>query len=78
MANVDPDHALVEKLFPLHPPKDDHVRGLMQHHRDSFMSRADAVVRSVPRSPERTIALRKIHEASQAVITAIAVNQELI
>jgi hypothetical protein len=71
----DPDFALVARLFTLHPPATDEVAQLMGEIRSDFTYLANTVVGSVPRTPDRTIALRSIHRACMDTIAAIACNQ---
>jgi uncharacterized membrane protein len=44
--------------------------------RAAFLDVGHLVVDRVPRTPDRTVALRKIHEACMASIAALALNQE--
>ena len=72
---VDPDHELVGRLLRLHPPATPEVAELMDAIRGNFIDLGHTVVALVPRTPDRTVALRKIHEACMATIAAIACNQ---
>lgn len=71
------DHELVDRLITLHPPKDEEVARRMDTIREAFLTIGHMVVDIVPRTPDRTVALRKIHDACQASIGALACNQEL-
>jgi hypothetical protein len=75
---VDPDVELVDRLFTLHPPATPDVGALMDVIRADFRRLADAVVQTVPRTPDRTIALRSIHRACMDTIASVACNQGLI
>lgn len=70
------DHDLVDRLLTLHPPANGDVAAAMDDLRQRFINLGHAVVDRVPRTPDRTVALRKIHEACMATIAAIACNQE--
>lgn len=70
-------HALVDRLFPLSPPKNEHVAETMDATRAAFMEIAHDFVTMTPVCPDQTIAIRAIHSACQACIGAIATNQEL-
>ena len=72
----DPDHALVDRLLTSRPPKDDKVAGTIDAIRGNFIEIGHTVVALVPRTPDRTVALRKIHEACMASIAALALNQD--
>lgn len=74
----DPDVELVDRIFPLHPPINEDIGNLMSSFRGRFYELARDVVHQIPRSPERTLAIRKIHDASQSTITSIATNQHLL
>lgn len=71
----DPDFQLVNRLFTLHPPSTPDVAQLMDFLRGEFLDLADQVVLTVPRTPDRTIALRSIHRACMDTIAAVACNQ---
>lgn len=73
----DQDHELVDRLLTLHPPKGDGVAQQMDVIRSAFITAGHLVVERVPRTPDRTVALRKIHEACMASIAALACNQEV-
>jgi hypothetical protein len=70
------DHELVDRLLELHPPKDKNVAALMDEFRADFIDVTHLVVDMVPRSDERTIAIRSIHRACMDTIAAIACNQD--
>ena len=72
---VDPDHELVDRLLRLHPPATPEIGETMDAVRGNFIDLGHTVVALVPRTPDRTVALRKIHEACMATIAAIACNQ---
>ncbi len=72
----DQDHELVDRLLTLHPPVDDQVAMTMDLIRASFTTLAHHVVDVVPRTPDRTIALRSIHRACMDTIAAVACNQD--
>lgn len=72
----DPDHEMVDRLLTLHPPVDEHVALQMDATRQQFIDLAHGVVGTVPRTPDRTIALRSIHRACMDTIAAIACNQD--
>lgn len=71
----DPDHELVDRLFTLHPPTTRAVAEIMDDLRTEFLDLAHLVVTLVPRSSDRTIALRSIHRACMDTIAAVACNQ---
>lgn len=72
----DPDHELVDRLLTVHPPADSDVAERMDAIRGNFIDRGHTVVALVPRTPDRTIALRSIHRACMDTIAALACNQE--
>lgn len=74
----DPDHELVDRLLTLHPPATPAVGALMDHLRAQFLDLAHLVVAEVPRTPDRTIAIRAIHHACVDSIASLACNQEAI
>lgn len=74
----DPDYDLVKRLFTLHPPSTDDVALDMDDTRAHFTKLANFIVETVPRTPDRTIALRSLHRACMDTIAAIACNQELL
>lgn len=71
----DPDFELVDRLFTLHPPTTTEIAGQMDSLRREFRILARYVVANVPRTPDRTIALRSIHRACMDSIAAVACNQ---
>lgn len=73
---ADPDYELVDRLFVLHPPATTDVAHLMDDVRYRYIHLANDAVRLVPRTPDRTIALRSLHRACMDMIAAIACNQE--
>jgi hypothetical protein len=76
--DYDPDHELVERLLTVHPPVSPHAAALMDALRADFKSLAHDIVNEVPRTPDRTIALRSLHRACMDTIVALACNQGLI
>jgi hypothetical protein len=72
----DPDYELVDRLFTLHPPANDLVALTMDGLRGHFRDLASEVVAVVPRTPDRTVALRSIHRACMDSIAALACNQD--
>lgn len=73
---TDQDHELVDRLLSLHPPRTSGVAETMDALRSGFVALAHEVVDSVPRTPDRTIALRSIHRACMDTIAALACNQD--
>jgi hypothetical protein len=69
------DSVMVERLFTLHPPKDAEVEKRMNELRARFKDLALVVLAQVPRTPDRTIAIRSIHRACMDTIAAVACNQ---
>lgn len=77
MADVeDQDHELVDRLIAHHPPAAPEVVNTMESLRGGFRSLAHEVVDAVPRTPDRTVALRSIHRACMDTIAALACNQD--
>lgn len=74
--NIDPDHFFVDRLFVLHPPKNELVADVMDKVRAIHSDLAHYIVEHVPRTADRTIALRSLHRACMDTIAAIACNQE--
>lgn len=72
----DQDHDLVEHLISYRAPTGDEVTATFEAIRSAFKMAGHLVVDRVPRTPDRTVALRKIHEACMASIAALALNQE--
>jgi hypothetical protein len=75
---IDPDYALVDRLFTLHPPASAEAGLVMDDIRFRYMSLANEIVGRVPRTPDRAIALRSLHRACMDAIAAIACNQDLL
>jgi hypothetical protein len=69
---------MVDRLLPLHPPRDSDIADRLDHIRQRFRTIAHEVVDIVPRTPDRTLALRAIHRASQETIGSLASNQGLV
>lgn len=74
----DPDHDLVDRLLDLHPPINDEVGARMDTVRAAFKAAGHLVVDLIPRTPDRTIAIRAIHHACMDSIASLACNQEAI
>lgn len=74
---VDPDFILIDRLFTLHPPMNQGAGELMDDVRQRYILLADLIVQRVPRTPDRTIALRSLHRACMDTIASIACNQDL-
>lgn len=72
----DQDHELVEHLIAHRPPLSDDVVAGFEAIREVFRTAGHLVVDAAPRTADRTVALRKIHEACMASIAALALNQE--
>lgn len=72
----DQDHELVDHLISHQPPLSDDVIAAFQAMREVFGHAGHLVVDLCPRTPDRTVALRKIHEACMASIASLALNQE--
>ena len=70
------DHDLVNRLFTLHPPKSISVEANMDMFREKFIDLGHEIVTHIPRTPDRTIAIRSLHRACMDVIAAIACNQD--
>lgn len=77
-ADQDPDHEFVDRLITLHPPRDADIVERMDTIRAAVLELAHLVVRVVPRSADRTVAIRAIHQAGQQAIGALACNQQMI
>lgn len=71
----DPDFELVDRLFTLHPPSTPEIAGQMDSLRREFRILARYVVDAVPRTPDRTVALRSLHRACMDAMAAVACNQ---
>lgn len=74
----DPDHELVDRLVRLHPPRDADVAERMDTIRAAVLEMEHLVVDIVPRTPDRTVAIRAVRDAGQQVIGALACNQHAI
>lgn len=72
----DPDHELVDRLLALHPPRSSDVAEAMDLIRGQFRNLGHTVVAFVPRTPDRTVALRSLHRACMDAIAALACNQD--
>jgi hypothetical protein len=70
------DHALVDHLISYVAPKAPGVGELLDVMREEFRAVGHHLVERAPRTPDRTVALRKIHEACMASIAAVVLNQE--
>lgn len=73
---ADPDHELVDRLLTLHSPATPEVAERMDTIRAGFLNLGHTVVELVPRTPDRTVAIRSIHRACQETIGALACNQD--
>jgi hypothetical protein len=78
MAELDPDIALVAHLIDYQAPKNEDVIAQIQVLRKAFKKAAHLLIDFAPRTPDRTVAIRKIHDACQASIAALVLNQEEI
>jgi hypothetical protein len=74
----DPDHELVERLQTLHPPRDADIAARMDEIRAAYKRVEHLVVDLVPRTPDRTVAIRDTHRAGMAAIASLACNQGLV
>lgn len=74
-APQDPDLELVNRLFTLHPPLTREVAELMDFLRGEFTDLAEQVVLNVPRTSDRTLAIRSLHRACMDAMAAVACNQ---
>lgn len=72
----DPDHDLVEHLISYRSPSGDEVTATFEAIRGVFKAAGHLLVERAPRTPDRTVALRKVHEACMASIACVALNQE--
>lgn len=72
----DQDHELVDHLISYAAPKAPGVGEMLDEMRTEFRAIGHALVDRAPRTPDRTVALRKIHEACMAAIAAVVLNQE--
>jgi hypothetical protein len=72
----DQDHDLVEHLISYRAPSSDDVIARFDALRHEFKRVGHLVVDLCPRTPDRTVALRKIHDACMASIAALALNAE--
>lgn len=72
----DADHDLVEHLIAYRAPSGDEVTATFEAIREVFKAAGHLLVERAPRTPDRTVALRKIHEACMASVAAVALNQE--
>jgi hypothetical protein len=68
-------HELVEAIFPLHRPKNEHVASALDMLRSEFEELGHLLVVQTSVTPEQTIAIRKLHEALQAAIAAVVLHQ---
>lgn len=75
---VDPDFTLIDRLFTLHPPANATASELMDGVRQEYTLLATLIVQIIPRTPDRTIALRSLHRACMDTIASIACNQDLL
>lgn len=71
----DPDHELVDHLLTYQQVRGD-VADVMASLRADYIALGHRIVDEVPRCPDRTVALRKHHDACQGAIAALALNQE--
>ena len=77
-AAEDLDHELVDRLVRLHPPRDAGVAARMDAIRQAVLELEHLVVDIIPRTPDRTVAIRAIRQGGQEAIGALACNQHLI
>jgi hypothetical protein len=77
-ADEDQDHELVDRLVGLHPPRDADVAERMDVIRAAVLAVEHLVVDIIPRSADRTVAIRAIRQGGQEAIGALACNQHLI
>lgn len=72
------DHALVDHLISYQPPRSDEIVAGLEQIREALRHVGHLVVSLAPRTPDRTVALRKIHDACMSSIAALVLNQEEI
>lgn len=65
-----------ENLIDLHPPKNEVVAQIMDDTRAMFKVAGEWMIENLPPSPDLTVALRSLKDASQHAIATIACNQE--
>ena len=70
----DQDHELVDHLIAYRTVSGE-VAEVMTSLRADFIALGHRIVDEVSRTPDRTVALRKLHDACQCAITALALNQ---
>jgi hypothetical protein len=70
---VDPDHVLVDHLLAYRQPSE-HDSEVMASLRQDFLRLGHRIVDEVPRSADRTVALRDLHRATMGAIAALALN----
>jgi hypothetical protein len=64
------------RLVSFHPPKDAATGDVLGDIRDAFKNAIDRVTPHIPEGPDAQIAARKIHDACQACLAAVVLNQE--
>lgn len=71
-------HELVDHLIPYAPPGSERVIQDMETVRREFLALGHKIADICPEGPDLTIAIRKLHDANQAAIGCLALNQEEI
>jgi hypothetical protein len=67
------DSQYIEDIFSHHPPKNDDVVKAHEDVRTWIRAAAQMINSSVPESPEKTLAVRKLQEAMMYANSAIAI-----
>lgn len=75
MAIKDPDLDLLDRLLDLHAPSPEIGKDL-DDIRAAFKRLGKLIIKKAPRTPDRTVALRKLHEATMAAIFATVAPRE--
>jgi hypothetical protein len=68
---------LVDHLINYHAPEDPDTIQAMTMFREMFRDVGHAIVRFTPSGADQTVAIRKLHEACQAVIGNLALNEKV-
>lgn len=75
MVDFNNPHQLVDHLMTYRRPQTDFVVENMNDIRSQFITLGHNVVDILPDGPDKTVAIRKLHEALMAAIACLALNQ---
>lgn len=75
MADLNDPHELVHHLMEYRKPETQELVTKMEFIRDEFISLGVNLADELPAGPDKTVAIRKLHEALMSAIACLALNQ---